>query len=120
MSSQTVTIIVVLILMYLVYYYYIRPKTEEKSEVVPDAKPPANPCAAYALGDTNLPDACLKNIWAGSGCTLEETVNIPDYKAWWKTQTHQAVKDDMAKWATLKSTLHRERCYGTDKSKWPA
>ena len=120
MSSSTVTIIIVLILMYLVYYYYVRPMIEEKAVVVPDAKPPVNPCAAYALGDTNLPDACLKNIWAGSGCINAETVNIPEYNAWWKTQTHQAVKDDMTKWSKFTDTLRRERCYGTDKTKWPA
>jgi hypothetical protein len=126
MSNQVITIIVVLILMYLVYFYYVRPKAEEEEKkkeeekkVVPDAKVVPNPCATYALGDTNLSDECLKNIWASNGCINESTVNIPNAKTWWKAQTHQGVKDDMRQWATLTSTLHREGCYGTDRSRWP-
>ena len=121
MADQNITILIVLVLLLLVYFYYLKPMYEEKTEIVPDVKSNLNaPCSVYGDNDRNLSDFCLKSIWAGNGCTNENEINTPEYNAFWKPKTKWETTWTMRQWATMKNELQNERCYGSDKTKWPA
>ena len=64
---------------------------------------------------TNISSSCNKKIWKNAGCTTEPKNNLETLK----DKTHQWFIDDSNKWANMTDDLHREGCYGTDKSKWP-
>ena len=76
-------------------------------------------CPGYKPSDTGLPNDCLRNLWASEGCTTGDTLIPDNYNGWWKQQTFQTVIADMDLNATYAGDVNRERCYGSDKSKWP-
>lgn len=111
-----IKVIFIVLIILLVYYLY----TTNATAATPEPTPSTSACASYDLTSTGLSNACLREIWAGQGCTTADT-KIPDtYNGWWNQQPYQKVFDDMGLWASLKTDMHRSSCYGPDKSLWPA
>jgi hypothetical protein len=76
-------------------------------------------CRTYPDTYVGLPNKCLTEIWKGVGCTNLDVTNNYSNDGWWKKQSKSVVKSDMNAWATMNDDVHRNLCYGTDKSKWP-
>jgi len=73
-------------------------------------------CSTFGDNDSGLPHACIQDLWNTAGCLTDSDFNEP----YWKTNTKKAMISDMYKWATMTDDYHRTKCYGTDKTKWPA
>jgi len=59
-------------------------------------------------------DACYQKIWKNAGCTTPK-----QHDDWSVTQTKESLTQDSNAWGVLTDDAHRNKCYGTDRTKWP-
>jgi hypothetical protein len=74
-----------------------------------------NPCDDFKNDQQDISQECFNKIWKDVGC-LTQPRNMGD---WHKKQSKEGLINDSKLWASLKDDLHRNGCYGTDKTKWP-
>ena len=79
-------------------------------------KPAEVDCSKFGDSDKNLPHKCIQELWNKAGCLTDSGFNETD----WKTYGKKQMIGDMRDWATMTDDYHRTKCYGSDKSKWPA
>jgi hypothetical protein len=71
----------------------------------------SDPCPGTSLDSTAIGKNCFQAIWQYFGCTTGT-----DYSpfGWEATQTYRNILADSRLWATLPTSQHRNRCYGSD------
>ena len=95
-----------------------------------------NPCYRYEDSDSNISRECILHVWNNiAGCPNTPSDIIDYYEQTSKpsgtstingttvsgvNRTLASIISDAKAWASLPSTNHRTKCYGTDTSKWPA